>query len=111
MDDGLQQELESAAEQIVAEFQQGMQEVMDNLEKAQMAFDDLSGVCLCVGGCRVVGRGFARRCGMWCGCGCGCGCVNTWGKVYRRQQLRQARRGRDGRVYVSGGGGRRGRGL
>jgi hypothetical protein len=35
--------LESAAEQIVAEFQQGMQEVMDNLEKAQMAFDDLSG--------------------------------------------------------------------
>lgn len=43
VDDALRQELESAAEQIVAEFQQGMQEVMDNLEKAQMAFDDLSG--------------------------------------------------------------------
>jgi molecular chaperone GrpE (heat shock protein) len=43
VDDQLQKELESAAEQIVAEFQQGMQEVMDNLEKAQMAFDDLSG--------------------------------------------------------------------
>jgi hypothetical protein len=38
--------MESAAEQIVAEFQQGMQEVMDNLEKAQMAFDDLSGEAL-----------------------------------------------------------------
>jgi hypothetical protein len=43
VEDALRQELESAAEQIVAEFQQGMQEVMDNLEKAQMAFDDLSG--------------------------------------------------------------------
>jgi hypothetical protein len=27
----------------VSEFEQGMQEVMDNLEKAQLAFDDLSG--------------------------------------------------------------------
>lgn len=43
VDKALQEEMESAAEQIVAEFQQGMQEVMDNLEKAQMAFDDLSG--------------------------------------------------------------------
>jgi hypothetical protein len=36
-------EIEKAAEQIVSEFEQGMQEVMENLEKAQMAFDDLSG--------------------------------------------------------------------
>lgn len=42
VDDALQQEIESAAEAIVGEFQKGMQEVMDNLDKAQMAFDDLS---------------------------------------------------------------------
>lgn len=36
-------EMEQAAQQIVGEFEQGMQEVMENLEKAQLAFDDLSG--------------------------------------------------------------------
>jgi hypothetical protein len=85
VDDQLQKELESAAEQIVAEFQQGMQEVMDNLEKAQMAFDDLSGWVLCmlfcvggwlggwvggwVGGCLAVGWVSwcvgGQRCRIW----------------------------------------------
>lgn len=31
----------------MSEFEQGMQEVMENLEKAQLAFDDLSGGTLC----------------------------------------------------------------
>jgi hypothetical protein len=35
--------LEAAAENIVAEFQRDMEQVMDNLEKAELAFDDLSG--------------------------------------------------------------------
>lgn len=42
-DDALSKELEEAAEKIVSEFEQGMADVMDNLEKAQLAFDDLSG--------------------------------------------------------------------
>jgi hypothetical protein len=42
-DEALAKEIEKAAEQIVSEFEQGMQEVMENLEKAQLAFDDLSG--------------------------------------------------------------------
>ncbi|WIA19969.1 hypothetical protein OEZ85_005847 [Tetradesmus obliquus] len=41
-DEALAQEIEKAAEQIVSAFEQGMQEVMENLEKAQLAFDDLS---------------------------------------------------------------------
>jgi hypothetical protein len=42
-DEAMAKEIEKAAEQVVSEFEQGMQEVMENLEKAQMAFDDLSG--------------------------------------------------------------------
>ncbi|KAF8063042.1 viaA [Scenedesmus sp. PABB004] len=41
-DDAMAAEVEAAAEQIVAQFEQGMAAVMDNLEKAQLAFDDLS---------------------------------------------------------------------
>eukprot|EP00775_Hariotina_reticulata_P007193 gene7193-7407_t len=41
-DAALQRELEEAAEQIVADFEKGMSDVMENLEKAQLAFDDLS---------------------------------------------------------------------
>ena len=37
------QAIEAAAENIVGEFQQEMAAVMDNLEKAELAFDDLSG--------------------------------------------------------------------
>jgi hypothetical protein len=54
------QEGGKAAEQIVAEFQQSMQEVMDNLE-AQMAFDDLSG--------GHGGRCFVGWVGGWLGVG------------------------------------------
>jgi hypothetical protein len=42
-DAALQRELEEAAEQIVSDFEKGMSDVMENLEKAQLAFDDLSG--------------------------------------------------------------------
>lgn len=41
--EAMARELEEAAENIVQEFEQGMAQVMDNLEKAQLAFDDLSG--------------------------------------------------------------------
>eukprot|EP00879_Flechtneria_rotunda_P013426 GHRR01014017.1.p1 GENE.GHRR01014017.1~~GHRR01014017.1.p1 ORF type:complete len:601 (+),score=219.05 GHRR01014017.1:188-1990(+) len=40
--EALARKLEEAAEQIVSDFEKGMAEVMDNLEKAQLAFDDLS---------------------------------------------------------------------
>jgi hypothetical protein len=52
-DEAMAKEIEKAAQQIVSEFEQGMQEVMENLEKAQMAFDDLSGR-FCIGGVWVV---------------------------------------------------------
>eukprot|EP00878_Enallax_costatus_P047081 GHUV01057462.1.p1 GENE.GHUV01057462.1~~GHUV01057462.1.p1 ORF type:complete len:525 (+),score=160.82 GHUV01057462.1:163-1737(+) len=40
--EAMARELEEAAENIVQEFEQGMAQIMDNLEKAQLAFDDLS---------------------------------------------------------------------
>lgn len=48
---------EEAAEDIVKDFKQDMAKVMENLEKAQLAFDDLSGAvgqCKTRNGCMVV---------------------------------------------------------
>jgi hypothetical protein len=65
-DDGLDEEAqaaaENAAEEIVKNFEQEMAAVVQNLDRAQMAFDDLSGVR--GGGDGGVGRG-GHGSGMW----------------------------------------------